>query len=86
MKKVLITLSIAALLFAGCSNNQSKEHDHNDGTHQHDDGAEHQNNEADDSVKQEEFTAAPDTTSQNHESKHRHSHDGENGHEHPHKH
>ncbi|HKR05161.1 MAG TPA: hypothetical protein VJY62_11060 [Bacteroidia bacterium] len=82
MKKSFISLSIAAFLFAACSGNQNKEHDHNDGTHTHEDGSVHQNNE-EDTAKQEEFTVPADTSSKMDESKKEHSHDG---HEHPHKH
>ena len=85
MRKSLILLSMAAYLFTACGNNQSKEQNH-DATHQHDDGSVHQIHEATDSVKQEEFTATPDTASQDQKPKHEHSHDGEQGHEHPHKH
>lgn len=77
MKKSFIILSVSALLFAACSNNQPKEHDHNNGTHEHDDGSVHQNHE-NDTVKQEEFIIPADTSSEKD-----HTHDG---HEHPHKH
>jgi hypothetical protein len=72
MKKLFISLSIAALLFAGCSGNKTKESEEKSGTHTHDDGTVHEAHEKD-SAKQEEFTAPADTAS--------HSHDG---HEHQH--
>jgi PBP1b-binding outer membrane lipoprotein LpoB len=86
MKKLFISMSIAAIFFAGCSGNKTEEHNHNDGTHQHDDGSVHQNHEDDTAVKQEEFTAPVDTASQKEEAKHEHTHDEKDEHEHPHKH
>lgn len=84
MKKSIIILSIAALLFAGCSANQTKENDN--ATHQHDDGSVHNNHEDESTVKQEEFIAPIDTASLKADSMHEHSHSEHSGHEHPHKH
>ena len=84
MKKSILILSVAALLFAGCSGDQKKENDN--ATHQHDDGSVHQNHKEDNVIKQEEFTAPVDTASLKDERKHEHTHDGQDGHEHPHKH
>ena len=82
MKKSFISILIVALMFAACNGNQSKEHNHDDGTHKHDDGSVHQNHEAD-SVKQEEFTVPNDTSSKQEKYQKEHSHQE---HEHPHKH
>jgi hypothetical protein len=81
MKKSLIYLSLIAFLFAACSGNQPKEHDHNDGTHQHDAGSVHADH-SDSAAKQKEFTVPADSTSQKKEAE-EHTHEG---HEHPHKH
>ncbi len=85
MKKIFLSITILAFMFAGCSDNQTKEHDHNDGTHIHDDGSVHQNHDEDSTNKQEEFTAPVDTASQKADSIHEHNHDGQDGHKHPHK-
>lgn len=85
MKNIFISMTIAAILFVGCSGNKTKENIQNDGRHQHDDGLAHQNHEEDTVLKQEEFTEPVDTTSQK-EAKHEHTHNGKDGHEHPHNH
>ena len=69
MKKLFISLSIAAFLFAACSGNK---HDHNDGTHTHDDGSVHQNHQ--DTIKQEEFAAPADTSHKHDDHEHPHTH------------
>ena len=72
MKKIVLSLAIIALMFAGCgekkSNNHAHEgedaHDHAAKTHQHDDGTvheEHHNPEH----QQEEFKVKIDSTSNN---------------------
>lgn len=79
MKKYFIALSILAVLFSACSNNQTNDNN----THVHDDGSVHENHSQDTLVKQEEFTAPTDSTVINTEPAHEHTHDG---HEHPHTH
>ncbi len=86
MKNSMIILSIAALLFAGCAGNQTKEHEQNDASHKHDDGSVHQNHEEESAIKQEEFTVPVDNTSQKADSMHKHTHEQHDGHENPHKH
>lgn len=61
MKNLFISMSIAAILFAGCSGNQSKEQEQRKDVHIHDDGSVHENHEEDTAVKQEEFTAPVDS-------------------------
>ena len=86
MKNLFITISIAALLFAGCSGNQTKEQEQSKDVHVHEDGTVHQNHEEDTTVMQEEFIAPVDSASQKAEPKHEHTPDTSDGHEHPHKH
>ena len=81
MKNYFIYMSIIFWLAAGCSSNQNKEHDHQDGTHTHEDGSVHKDHVAD-TTKQEEFVVPADSTSEKEKSTDEHSHDG---HEHPHR-
>jgi len=80
MKRSIIILSIAIILFAGCTD--KKEDDHS-AIHQHDDGSVHQNHEEKNEIKQEEFIVPVDTALQKVDSMHEHTHDE---HGHPHKH
>lgn len=80
MKKYFIILSVAVFLFAGCNGNQTKKHDHNNGTHQHDDGAIHTNH-TEDATSKEEFTAEKDSTIYK-EEKHDHPHSDNHKHSH----
>jgi len=86
MKKLLVSIAIAAFLFAGCSGNQNKEQEHTEDIHKHDDGSVHGNHEEDSEIRQEEFTVPADTPSQNDEPGNDHTHEKQNGNEHPHKH
>lgn len=86
MKKPIVTIAIAALLFAGCSGNQTKEQESSEDVHVHDDGSVHEDHKEDSTTRQEEFTVPVDTTSQKDEPKHDHTHDGQDEQEHPHKH
>ncbi len=67
MEKLLVSIAIAAFLFAGCSGNQNKEQEHTEDIHKHDDGSVHENHEEDSEIRQEEFTVPADTPSQNDE-------------------
>ena len=82
MKNKFVFISIAALFLGACSGNQNKEQNNPDETHLHEDGSTHQNHDATDTVKQEEFNATTDTI-QNQIDSNQHSHDG---HDHPHQH
>lgn len=79
MKSLFLSIAVLAFVFAGCSGNESKEHDHNDGSHTHDDGSAHQHTE--DVVKQEEFVVSADTSVQDAGPKR-----DQDAHEHLHKH
>ena len=72
MKKILLSGVISAFLFAGCSENQTKEHDHNDGTHEHNEGETHQHSDTLKHNEQEEFTVGEDTV-KTHDHDHNHS-------------
>jgi outer membrane biogenesis lipoprotein LolB len=82
MKNKFVFISIAALFLGACSGNQNKEQNNPDETHLHEEGSTHQNHDAIDTVKQEEFNATTDTI-QNQIDSNQHSHDG---HDHPHQH
>ena len=84
MKKTFISLSIAAILFAGCNSNQSKEHKEQEGIHVHEDGSLHEHHQ-DTTLQQEEFTVSSDTAVLI-DKPHSHSHDSGGTHEHPHQH
>ncbi|MFA9189176.1 hypothetical protein AAGV33_15105 [Flavobacterium sp. FBOR7N2.3] len=81
MKKLLLSMAVAGMLFTACNGKKTEEHghDHTDGTHQHEDGAVHTNHETD-SVAQEEFTVGKDSTA----TKEAHDHQHENGEKHDH--
>ncbi|MFT4521639.1 MAG: hypothetical protein ACI8ZN_000576 [Bacteroidia bacterium] len=83
MNTKIISMAVAALFFAGCSNQSSTEHDHDaDGNHmnsqsihEHNDGIEHQDhNETKHS--QEEFKVSSDRDSMQNEE---HGHDHQDG-------
>ena len=78
MKKALVSMAFAALLFA-CNGKKTDDHghDHTDGTHQHENGEAHADQPEE--VKQEEFTVTQDSVVKIQE--HDHSH-GEDGHQH----
>jgi ABC-type phosphate/phosphonate transport system substrate-binding protein len=73
MKKVLLSMAVAAFVVAGCNGKKADdhEHDHSDGTHQHEGGAIHENH-PEEASKQEEFTVSKDTgtTSDSHGHEH----------------
>lgn len=59
MKKLLLSIAVAVMLFTAC-NGKKSEAQGQDGIHQHADGEEHQNHETD-AVVQEEFTVGKDS-------------------------
>ncbi len=61
MKKIISVFIIYTFLFAGCSGNQTKEHDHNDGTHEHNKGEANQHSDTVKHNEQEEFSVGTDT-------------------------
>jgi putative ABC transport system permease protein len=86
MKNPILLLAIAALLFAGCRDKKSNEHehdgeaahDHTEGVHKHEDGSEHEDHQ-DTEHTQEEFRVGSDSISNKTEV---HDHEGEHGHQH----
>jgi hypothetical protein len=75
MKITVLSVTISVFLFGGCSENQTKEHDHNDGTHEHNEGDPHQHSDTVKHNEQEEFTVGEDTAHQhdhNHNDSHKH--------------
>ena len=77
MKNIFLLLAISAFLLAGCSGNQTKEHDHMDGTHEHNEGETHQHSDTVKHNEQQEFTAEEDTVKT-----HEHDHNDKDGHKH----
>jgi len=75
MKKIFLSITIFAFMVAGCSNNQTKVHDHNDGTHQHNDEGVHEHSDTSSHHGQEEFNADEDTLES-----HDHNHNGSHKH------
>ncbi len=75
MKKIFLSITILAFMFAGCSDNQTKEHDHNDGTHEHHDEGVHEHSDTSNHHGQEEFTVGEDTLKS-------HDHNHNDGHKH----
>ena len=68
MTKHILSLAIAALLFAGCGNKKSNEHshdgdahEHTTGTHEHEDGSVHEDHQ-DAEHHQEEFKVESDSS------------------------
>lgn len=80
MKKSILTVAVAALLFAACSNNKNKEHsqdgdehNHAKGTHVHEDGSVHEDHATE--HHQEEFKLDGDSAAIIKELENGHSHD-----------
>ena len=65
MKKIFFLSAISIFLLSGCSGNQTKEHDHNDGTHEHNEGEAHQHSDTVKHNEQKEFTVGEDTVKTN---------------------
>jgi PBP1b-binding outer membrane lipoprotein LpoB len=84
MTKYILSLAIAALLFAGCGNKNSNEHAHDsegnhintENVHEHEDGSVHENHQ-DAEHHQEDFKVESDTTAVKTEKEHGHSHEDE---------
>ena len=81
MKKALLSIAVAGMLFTACTGKKTEEHghDHSDGTHQHANGEEHSNHETD-TVSQEEFIVGKDSVT----NQDVHDHQHENGEKHDH--
>ncbi|TRX20497.1 hypothetical protein FNW25_15275 [Flavobacterium franklandianum] len=81
MKKVLLSMAVAGILFTACNGKKTEEqgHEHTDGVHQHADGAEHPNHE-NDTVVQEVFTVGKDSVAP----KEVHGHEHKDGEKHDH--
>jgi outer membrane biogenesis lipoprotein LolB len=77
MKKIILLSAITTFLLAGCSGNQTKEHDHNDGTHEHNEGETHQHSDTLKHNEQQEFTVGEDTVKT-----HEHDQNDKDGHKH----
>lgn len=79
MKKLLLSITAAALLLTSCNGKKTEEHghDHTD-THQHADGEAHESHE--EQAVQQEFTVSKDTTSAN--GNHDHQHEAGEDHQH----
>lgn len=81
MTKYILSLAIAALLFAGCGEKKSNEHyhdgdahEHTTGTHEHEEGSIHEDHQ--DAVHlQEEFKVENDSSAVKTEKEHGHSHE-----------
>lgn len=79
MTKHILSLAIAALLFAGCGNKKSNEHSHDGDAHEHttgthEDGSVHEDHQ-DAEHHQEEFKVESDSSSVKTEKEHGHSHE-----------
>lgn len=82
MKNSFIAMSITPIMFAACSNNQTKALDHQEGAHQHEDGTTHKDYEENEQPKQEHFKVS-DSINKSVDTNQQHTH---NGHDHTYKH
>ena len=76
MKKLLLSIAVAGMLFTACNGKKTGAQGQ-DGVHQHADGEEHQNHETE-TVAQEEFTVGKDSVAP------QEAHDHETGEKHEH--
>ncbi len=81
MKKLLLSITVIAMLFTACNEKKRIKHGHNymNGTHQHEDGQVHVSH-ADQTVNQEKFTVSNDSVA----AKEAYDHEHKNGEKHEH--
>lgn len=85
MTKYIVSLAVAAVLFAGCGNKKSNEHSHDsegnhtntESVHEHEDGSVHEDHQ-DAEHHQEEFKVESDTSAVKNAEEHGHSHEDGN--------